>query len=119
MTTMKAEKHKMHKEIWIKRVRDQKESGLSIRQWCRDNDLPESMYYYWLRVIRQESLIQAGTLAVTGKTEFVELKPINSPVQIQGPGCRAIIKADGFDIEIYDGISPELLQDILKAAKES
>jgi len=77
------------------------------------------MYYYWLRVIRQESLIQAGTLAVTGKTEFVELKPINSPVPIQGPGCRAIIKADRFDIEIYEGISPELLQDILKAAKES
>ena len=31
------------------------------------NNISHGKYYYWQRVIREEALIKAGTLAVTGK----------------------------------------------------
>ena len=72
---MKTSKHEIHKAKWHQIIKGQNESGLSIREWCRDNDISHGKFYYWQRVIREEALIKAGTLAVTGQTQFAEIKP--------------------------------------------
>ena len=35
-------------------------SGLTISKWCRQNNVKESRYYYWLREIRNEALALRG-----------------------------------------------------------
>lgn len=57
----------MLKAQWQKMIKDQSESGLLIREWCRESNISHGKFYYWQRVIREESLIKAGTLAVTEK----------------------------------------------------
>jgi len=43
-------------------IRDQRESGLTIRAWCAVNRIKESSYYYWLQIIREAALqTDAGT----------------------------------------------------------
>ncbi|NMA48352.1 MAG: hypothetical protein GX947_01045 [Tissierellia bacterium] len=66
MATMKATRHEILKVEWRVKIREHRESGLIVKQWCEENSIKPSQHYYWLRVIRQESLIQAGTLVVTG-----------------------------------------------------
>ena len=44
---------------WIERIRDQQESGLSIRARCAAHDIKENRYYYWLRIIRSAAIEQA------------------------------------------------------------
>ena len=117
MTTMKTEKHQMQKEIWTQRIREQKVSGLPVRKWCNENGFPESMYYYWLRVIRQETLIKAGTLVVSGKQDFVELKPVHNLSSALSSDISAKIKANGIEIDIYEGISPALIKTIIISVK--
>ena len=34
-------------------LREQKESGLSVKQWCQERGLAEHIYYYRLRKLRQ------------------------------------------------------------------
>ncbi len=34
-------------------LREQKESGLSVKQWCQERGLPKHIYYFWLRKLRQ------------------------------------------------------------------
>ncbi|SNT25401.1 hypothetical protein SAMN05446037_10637 [Anaerovirgula multivorans] len=58
MATMKAAHHEILKEKWRQIINRYNESGLPVRQWCEENQVSATQYYYWLRVIRQETLIQ-------------------------------------------------------------
>ena len=57
ITTMKSTKHEMLKSQWMEIIKRHSESGLSIREWCRENNVSHGKFYYWQRVIREESLI--------------------------------------------------------------
>lgn len=45
-------KTQMHMQEWAKLIETRQDSGLSIKAWCRQNNLPESQYYYYLRKLR-------------------------------------------------------------------
>ena len=62
---MKTSKHEILKAQWQRLIKEQSESALSIREWCRENYISHGRFYYWQRVIREEALIKAGTLTVT------------------------------------------------------
>ncbi len=113
LTTMKASKHEMLKAQWQKMIKDQSESGLSIREWCRENDISHGKFYYWQRVIREEALIKAGTLAVTGQTQFVEVKPSMAELKSNNQGTCAILRSNGNEIEILNGADPNTLAVVL------
>ena len=38
---------------WAGIMRERKEKGLSVRQWCRENGVGEKTYYYWQRKLRE------------------------------------------------------------------
>ena len=38
---------------WSGMLREQKESGLSVKAWCQEQGLAENIYYYRLRQLRQ------------------------------------------------------------------
>ena len=45
-------KTQMHMEEWAKLIEAHQDSGLSIKEWCQQNNLPESRYYYYLKKLR-------------------------------------------------------------------
>jgi len=49
VTDLKAQ---MHMKEWSKLIEARQDSGLSIKEWCRQNNLPESRYYYYLKKLR-------------------------------------------------------------------
>ena len=38
---------------WMQMLRAQKESGLSVKQWCQDNHISENCYYYRQQKLRE------------------------------------------------------------------
>ncbi|SFR74467.1 Transposase, partial [[Clostridium] aminophilum] len=38
---------------WVAIIRDQKSSGLTIKDYCQEHDLSQNAYYYWLRKSRR------------------------------------------------------------------
>lgn len=110
---MKTSKHEMLKAQWQKMIKDQSESGLSIREWCRGNNVSHGKFYYWQRVIREEALIKAGTLAVTEQTQFVEVKPSIADIKPSNQDTCAILRSNGNEIEILNGADPDTLEAIL------
>lgn len=38
---------------WSGMLREQKESGLTVKEWCQEQGLAEHIYYYRLRNLRQ------------------------------------------------------------------
>ena len=115
LTTMKASKHEIHKAQWQDLIKEQIQSGLSIREWCRRNNISHGRFYYWQRVIREETLIKAGTLALTGQNQFIELtqSKIESGPVSNNQGSCAIIRSNGNEVEILNGADPDTLNLIL------
>lgn len=119
ITTMKTTKHEILKSQWTEIIKSHSASGRSIREWCEENDISRTKFYYWQRVIRQDTLIKAGTLAVTGQTQFVEIKPnedkANIPeTKLNNQGTCAILRSNGNEIEILNGANPNTLASIVK-----
>jgi len=91
---MKESKHEMLKAQWKKLIKEQSESDLSIRD-------------------REEALIKAGTLAVTGQTQFVELNLSITDIESNNHGTCAILRSNGTEIEIFNGADPNTLALVL------
>ena len=117
MTTMRVEKHEMEKARWAKYIKEKNDSGLTVKEWCSRNGIPSSKYYYWLRVVREESLIKAGTLTVSGRTQFAEVKPIKEEYRPEPRGICAVLNVNGNEIEILNGADPNTLDDIIRIIK--
>lgn len=39
---------------WTERIRQCRESGLTVTEWCRENSINPKTYYYHLRKLRKE-----------------------------------------------------------------
>ena len=115
ITTMKTTKHEVLKSQWAEIVKRHSQSEQSIKEWCEENDISRTKFYYWQRVIREEALIKAGTLAVTGQAQFVEVKPNAPKVKFNSnsQGSCAIVRSNGNEIEILNGADSNTLQVLL------
>lgn len=51
--------HQVHLQEWTVRFADQKASGLTVRQWCEQNNLSFHTYNYWKHLLKEEVVDQA------------------------------------------------------------
>lgn len=51
--------HQAKLNDWASRFADQKASGLSVTDWCKQNNLTEYKYYYWKKLLKEEAIEQA------------------------------------------------------------
>ena len=45
---------------WVSIIQDQKSSGLTINEYCREHQISRNAYFYWLRKIRRTALESSG-----------------------------------------------------------
>lgn len=50
--------HQIHLQEWTVRFADQKASGLTVRQWCEQNNLSFHTYNYWKHLLKEEVVEQ-------------------------------------------------------------
>ena len=103
---------------WAGMVRDRQESGLSVSEYCKQNNISETAYFYRLRRVRRAA-IQASGL------EFVELKdkdeglsvPVVPAKSIGGNtfSVEATITVGSLLISVNNNISGELIRRLLEA----
>ena len=89
---------------WGKHICDCKASGLSVLQWCKEQNINTSSYYYWHgHLNKQEN--QDST-----NQHFVGI-PLNKP--LQGDTTCIKLHYHAFTLEIPTGIPSSTLTDIL------
>lgn len=52
-----------------------KESGLHVEQYCKEQNLRPSAYYYWRKKLDSDSQIHTGS--------FIELQPITTTICVE------------------------------------
>ena len=87
---------------WAKIVKRCRESGMSNREFCRENGIPEKTFYYRLRQLREAAMEQTPRL--------VELEgpaaPSEGPLRIQYRGAS---------LELPENIDMDALAALLRS----
>ncbi|RGI92215.1 IS66 family insertion sequence element accessory protein TnpA [Blautia obeum] len=113
--------HQVHLQEWTVRFADQKASGLTVRQWCEQNNLSFHTYNYWKHLLKEEVVDQAlpdiVPVSVSALSESVHSLEITKPEirSIRSNSSNVKMQVNGISIEIDASVSEEFLSKLIKA----
>ena len=67
------------RQEWRNQFQKQRESGLSIKQWCRENRITTQSFYYW-----RVRLFPKPPLSRSQFKEVVDLKDVGISIEYKG-----------------------------------
>ena len=89
-------------------IRDQKSSGLTIKEWCLKNHISEHCFYYRQHKLRQDAL--SGQ-----EPRFMELlPPASAATNLENLNSTASIVHGTFRVDLTNEVSEELLAKIIR-----
>ena len=101
---------------WRRVVREQEQSGLSIREFCRRRGLPESAFHFWRRELnrRQAQQEQAQQSGAAGGPAFVEVRVGRQAVE-QAGGLVVIELPGGRRVHVAPPVDRDAVREVLAA----
>ena len=96
-------RNEYRKQQWMQIIGECQSSGLSNKEYCRQQGISEKTYYYWLRKLRSE--------AGEGIPQIVEVEPtaMEDKVYIRFRGAELALPA-GTDVEAIAAVLRSLQQ---------
>lgn len=100
---------------WMAMIHDQKSSGLSIREWCRNHSISENCFFYRQRKLRE--------IAEKNIPQFVEINQPEDPaaslmqseqMNLDNERSSATIRYGKITIALDDSASEELIGKIVR-----
>lgn len=91
---------------WAERVSECRNSGQSVKTWCRENGVSEQTYYKWQRRLYELAQNQA-------ENRFAEITP-------QAKSRRDIavtVQIGGVELSIHNGADAATVEAVLRAVK--
>ena len=97
---------------WALKIKECRSSGLTVRQWCRNEGIRTQRFYYW-----QKKLFML--LSPQQHTEFAEL-PSSSHIQEPSTGTNAFAKISvgSLSVELYANAAQGQIAALLSALKQ-
>ena len=92
--------------LWSERVKACRTSGLTVSQWCKQENIPLSSYYAWQRKLFQ-TITQADAVC------FAEV-PIVLP---RSEKIMATIRVNDLQVELHPSASADFISNLVEALK--
>jgi len=108
--------HEMRLGHWANILRERRESGLSIRRWCRENGCNEKTYYYWQRKLREvtcDELTRRQEAAMVNVPSFAEVSHAKEALQ----SGMITIRLGEIVVEISGDTAPEIVETVLRTLR--
>lgn len=121
---------------WAALVKECRDSGISVTDWCKKKGIKTNQFYKWQRKVfdalmaQQEAQLQevpSSTAAVqfaelpppTGEPSYPQLSPAPStPVQIS-KAIIATLRIGGTEIDIYDGADATVVEALCRVVSHA
>lgn len=116
--------HQIHLQEWTVRFADQKASGLTVRQWCEQNNLSFHTYNYWKHLLKEEvveqvlpDIVPLTVPALSDSDSSLETAApeIRANRTIRSNGSNIKLRINGVSIEIDTSVSEEFLSKLIRA----
>lgn len=117
---MRKVQHEVLVEEWKQKIIACRNSGLPVIRWCNENNVKENQYYYWLNIIRNETLVKNNHADHSSKNMSVFAQV---PAQMLTSGSNAVegicatIRVAGLAVEIHNGAAHETIAAIMQTLK--
>lgn len=131
-------KQKLHQAKlteWAARFSDQKASGLTVRQWCEQNQISIHKYNYWKHLLKEEvvdsmlpdivplsvppslqsSEPNTSSVAVSEQFRAVRANRANHTIRETYPDTNVRLCVDGVSLEFEPSISEDFLRTLIRA----
>jgi len=126
--SLNTELHQMHLNEWAIKFADQKASGLTVKQWCKENNLSIHKYNYWKHLIKQELASQflpdIVPLTLTQEISSSTSNVLSNNSVINSTTCAirsntTSLSMNGISFELDSSISEEFLCTLIKAVRNA
>lgn len=101
---------------WEQVILDRKASGLTVKQYCENNNITKRRYYYWSRIIRDADF-SSIEVATAKELEEPDNQPQFAKVELHsGNSASGItIRMRDSEIDIHPDSNPEHIRIIMEA----
>lgn len=116
---------------WVSRIKEQKSSGLSVSEWCRQNNISRDKYFYWKRQLKEEVVEQSlpDIVPLTAPPVSSPAVPVPTSPTDECKSCtscasftpnfNARIFINGISIEIDSSASEAFIYSLIKAVRHA
>ena len=100
-------KHHARLQEWTARIQDCRSSGLSVRAWCRQEEINAATYYRWER-----ELLATAETRLRSDVPVVRFAELPAPKQVSCSVAErcASLHVGNASLDIYPGCDAELLR---------
>ena len=110
-------------EHWLKMITLCRSSGLTVRQWCIENGIPVSTFYYHVRALRKKACEVPEAVDATAQKQEVVQIPLwetgqhnSDPVTLPIPSI--CLEMQGIRIEIHEQAGADVIRNTLLALRQ-
>ena len=100
-------------EKWSSLITERQNSGLNVREFCKERNIKEHIYYYWLKRIREAACKSMPTVSAPVFAP-VTLAEVKIPDQLK----KLTLNYAGISLDVYESTSPDLLKNTLLLLKQ-
>ena len=126
--------HQARLNEWATRITEQNSSGLSVVEWCRQNNTSKDKFFYWKRLLKNETVTQMlpeiVPLAMGSSVALPSQPQSTSPAHTSGcttctscttftPTSCAKIFLNGMTIELDSSAPEHFLRSLKKAVRHA
>lgn len=116
--------HQLRLNEWSSRFSDQKASGLTVKQWCDQNNLSIHTYNYWKHLLKEElaSQVLPDIVPVSLPDTTNELLPMvsnNSSLTNRAIRSTEKLTINNISIEVDSAISVAFLTTLNMAVRDA
>lgn len=102
-------KSSVKRAFWQSNIDNYQNSGLTLENWCQNNNITISSIRYWITKFNKEALIQADENIPV----FARVETTRVPNFSLNGSAPVIIRLGSLEISISDNCHPELLENLV------
>lgn len=110
-----AARHESLLTMWRQWVIECRSSGLTVKQWCEDNNIHYKLYCYWQRQVwdaEVKTMVSKEQLPEIPKVQFAE---ISLPaVKNEAGTADVVLRYGNWSVEIRNTASGEMVKQIIE-----
>ena len=114
---------KVRLESWTNIIRERSASGQNVKVWCKENNIPEGQYYYWLRRVKEAALTASGSrtveICMPGQESSVTEPVTTSDHTATSAENSILIQIRDITISVGSSVSEDLLTRAIRAARNA